>query len=151
MMEDSTSAAPYGIRLGKTVRSGAGGAVAFDGTNFCIGQASADSSTLVRTVRGLIAHHLTDLEYETKIDFNADMPINCTLASAVIPQIAPMLRNFCPATMVWCGTIPSVCCGAWAIPRYVPTASAAPTAIRPLPRWSHCGAACPAKRTRSPG
>lgn len=91
VIEDSTPVAPREIRLGKTARSGAGeGAVVFDGANLCIGQASADSSELVRTVRGLIAHHLSDLDYETKIDFNADIPINCTLAALDIPEI-PLL------------------------------------------------------------
>lgn len=91
--EDSAPAAPYEIRLGKTARSGAGeGDIVFDGANLCIGPTAADSSALVRTVRGLIAHHLTDLDYETKIDFNADMPINCTLETVQISEI-PLLEG----------------------------------------------------------
>lgn len=93
VVEDSTPVAPCEIRLGKTARSGAEeGAIAFDGANLCIGQASADSSELVQTVRGLIAHHLTDLPYESKIDFNAAMPIDCTLAVVEIPEI-PLLEG----------------------------------------------------------
>lgn len=94
VVDDSAPAAPYEIRLGKTVRGGTGDAsVSFDGTNLCIiGAVSADSSTLVRTVRGLIANHLTNLPYETKIDFCADMPINCTLDTVEIPAI-PLLEG----------------------------------------------------------
>lgn len=88
VVDDSAPAAPYEIRLGKTVRSGAEeDPVAFDGVNLCIGQASADSSALVRTVQGLIAHHLTDLDYETKVDFNADMLVNYSLETVEIPEI----------------------------------------------------------------
>ncbi len=92
--DDRAPAAPYEIRLGKTARGGTGDVpVAFDGVNLCIiGEVSADSSTLVRTVRGVIAHHLTDLPYETKIDFCADMQITCTLETAEIPEI-PLLEG----------------------------------------------------------